>query len=261
MRIPIDLLPPIKSLPGSFRMKDCFVCCWCVFTDCSVEQRAEITSAARIGLCRYKVKSALQKVYPEHIWRWDDYDNGGVPRDLRIGQAALIFYVVSPETKDYDQCNHYAILMNQGGEYFLYDAQNMVVEPFDCLTKEYTILNAYSGESLFEGKLPPRRIKYYLLSSYPNPEAEQHQIYYSTIHYLRKARKLFKEEFVENDIEELREIGNFINKLNDMKLVGRDQTDARHALNDIYTRHYKSLLGWRPDELVTLKKRLFLKNK
>lgn len=255
MRIPIDLLPPIKSLPGSFRKKDCFVCTWCIFTDCSVEQRAEMTAASSTGVNTKKILNALTKVYPEHIWRWDNYTNGGLPRDLRPGQAAFIVCTVSPKV------SHVSILMNQGEEYFLYDAQNMVIVPFDCLTKQYQLLNAYNGESLFEGKFPPRRIKYHLLSSYPNPEAEQHQIYYSTIHYLRKARKLFKEEFVENDIEELREIGNFINKLNDMKLVGRDQTGARYALNDIYTRHYKSLIGWRPGELVTLKKRLFLKNK
>jgi hypothetical protein len=254
MRISIDLLPPIKSLPGSFRMNDCFVCCWCIFTDCSVEQRAEITASARDGVLNIKVISALQKVYPEHIWRWDEYNNS-VPRDLRPGQAALILYEYSPKT------GHYTILMNQDGEYLLYDPQTLIIKTFDCMTKSYYILNAYSGEGLFEGKFPPRRIKYHLLSSYPNPEAEQHQIYYSTIHYLRKARKLFKEEFVENDIEELREIGNFINKLNDMKMIGRNQTGARYALNDIYTRHYKSLLGWRPGELVTIKRRIFLKNK
>jgi hypothetical protein len=253
MRIPIDLLPPIKSLPGSFRMMDCFVCCWCVFTDCSVEQRSEITAAASEGVINIKVISALQKVYPEYIWRWDDYDNGGVPRNLHPGQAALILYENSPKE------GHYAILMNQDGEYLLYDPQALVIKPFDCLTKNYHILNAYSGD-LFEGKLPPRRIKYQLLSSRPNPQAEQHQIYYSIMHYVMKSQKLFKDDILENDIELLKEIGNFINKVNDMKLVGRDQKDARLILNHIYARHYKSLLGRSPVELVALKRRLYFKN-
>lgn len=46
MRIPIDLLPPIESQPGSFREMDCFACVWCEFTDCSVEQRAEMTASS-----------------------------------------------------------------------------------------------------------------------------------------------------------------------------------------------------------------------
>jgi len=260
MRIPIDLLPPIETLPGSFRMMDCFVCCWCVFTDCSVEQRAEMTAASSDGVINIKIINGLQKVYPEYIWRWGEYINGGLPRDLHPGQAALVLYVISPETKYYEACNHYAILMNQCGKYLLYDPQSLTINPFDCLTKHYYILNAYSGEDLFEGKFPPRRIKYQLLSSHPTPEAEQHQIYYNIIHYLRNARKLFKEGFVENDIEELREIGNFINKVNDMNLVIRIQKDARLALNHVYVRHYKSLLGWRPGELVALKRRIHLKN-
>jgi len=260
MRIPIDLLPPIQSLPGSFRKMDCFVCCWCLFTDCSVEQRAEMTAASSDGIITIKVISCLQKVYPEHIWHWGDFINGGLPKDLHPGQAALIIYVISPESKYYHACNHYAILMNQAGKYLLYDPQTLTIEPFDCLTKEYSILNAYSDGDLFEGKFPPRRIKYQLLSSRPNPQAEQHQIYYNIIHYIRRARKLFKEGYVENDIEELREIGNFINKVNDMKLVGKDQNDARLALNDIYARHYKSLLTQKSGELVALKKRPFLKH-
>ena len=257
MRIPIDVLPPIESLLGSFRRMDCFVCCWCVFTDCSVEHRAEMTAASSDGISNIKVISCLQKVYPEHIWRWDDYDNGGLPRDLHPGQAALILYEISPESKDYYACNHYAILMNQDGKYLLYDPQSLIIKPFDCLTKSYHILNAYNGGELFEGKLPPRRIKYQLLSSCPNPQAEQHQIYYNIIHYLRKTRKLFKEGFVENDIAELRGIGNFINKVNVMKLVVKDHKDARLALNDIYARHCKSLNG---QELVVIKKRIYLKN-
>ena len=256
MRIPIDLLPPIKSLPGSFRSSDCFVCSWCVFTDCSVEQRAEMTAVARNGICNDRIYSALKKVYPEYIWRWEHYDNGGFHRDVDPGHAALIFYTTSPESKDYYECKHCAILMNQGGEYLLYDPQSLIIEPFDCLTK-YDILNAYSGGVLFEGKFPARRIKYQLLSSRPNPQAEHHQIYYSIIHYLRKARKLFKDDFVENDIEELRGIGNFINKVNDMKLVLKDHKEARIALNDIYARHCKSLNG---RELVIIKKRIYLKN-
>lgn len=259
MRIPIDLLPPIKSLPGSFRTRDCFVCAWCVFSDYSVEQRAEMTATSRDGTCTDRVIIALQNAYPEHIWRWDDYIKGGIPNDVRPGQAALIIYEISPETKEYKECNHFAILMNQGGEYVLYDPQSLTIELFDCLTF-YKILNAYHSGDLFEGKLPPRRIKFKLLSSRHNPEAEQHQIYYSTIHYLRNARKLFKEGFVENDIEELREIGHFINKVNDMNLDVREQQSARYALNDVYARHYKSLIGWRPGELVALKKRPFLKN-
>ena len=252
MRISIDLLPPINSLPGRFRKNDCFVCCWCVFTDCSVEQRAEITAAARNGLYMHKVQSALQKVYSEHIWSWHDHDNGGAPRDLPPGKAALIFYENSPKI------GHYVILMNQGGKYLLYDPQSMTIEPFDCLKVPYSILNAYSGESLFEGKLSPRQIKYQLLSYRLNPRAEQYKIYYSIMHYLKKARKLFKQEFVENDIKELREIGNFINKVNDVKLILKKQKNARLALNDIYTRHYnKSLLGWRPGKLITIKRRLF----
>lgn len=259
MRIPIDLLPPIKSLPGSFRPNDCFVCSWCIFTDCSVEQRAEMTAVARDGIFINRIIIALQNAYPEHIWSWDKYIKGGIPNDLRPGQAALISYQVYLDPKDDKEPGHSAILMNRGGEYVLYDPQTLTITPFDCLRK-YKILNAYSGGDLIEGKLPPRRIKFKLLSSRPNPEAEQHQIYYSTIHYLKKARKLFKEGFVENDIEELREIGNFINKVNDMNLIVREQQGARYALNDVYARHYKSLLGWRPSELVALKKRPFLKN-
>ena len=250
MRISIDLLPPIESLPGSFRKNDCFVCCWCVFTDCSVEQRAEITAVARNGVCMYKVQGALQKVYSEHIWSWDDHDNGGAPRDLHPGKAALILYENSPKN------GHYSILMNQGGKYLLYDPQSLTIEPFDCLKEPYYILNAYSGD-LFEGKLPPRQIKYQLLSYRPNPRTEQYKIYYSIMHYLRKAQKLFKQEFVENNIKELREIGNFINKVNDIKLIVKKQKNARLALNDIYTRHYKSLLGCRPGKLITIKRRLF----
>ena len=251
MRIPIDVLPPIKTLLGSFRRMDCFVCCWCVFTDCSVEQRAEITAAASDGVLAFKLSNALQKVYPEYIWRWDEYKNGGTPRNVDPGQAALILYSTSPDT------GHYTILMNQGGEYLLYDPQSLSNKPFDCLTESYSILNAYSGEDLFEGKLPPRRIKYQLLSSSPNPQAEQHQIYYSIMHYVMKAQTLFKDDILENDIEVLNEIGNFINKVNDMKLVGRDQKDARLVLNHIYARHYKSLLG---QELVAIKRRLYFKN-
>jgi hypothetical protein len=59
MRIPIDVLPPIESLLGSFRRMDCFVCCWCVFTDCSVEQRAEMTAASSDGINNIKVISCL----------------------------------------------------------------------------------------------------------------------------------------------------------------------------------------------------------
>lgn len=72
-----------------------------------------------------------------------------------------------------------------------------------------------------------------------------------------KAQTLFKDDILENDIEVLNEIGNFINKVNDMKLVGRDQKDARLVLNHIYARHYKSLLG---QELVAIKRRLYFKN-
>jgi hypothetical protein len=252
MRIPIDLLPPIKSLPGRFRKMDCFVCCWCVFTDCSVEQRAEITAAASDGVLAFKLSNALQKVYPEYIWRWDEYKNGGTPRNVDPGQAALILYSTSPED------GHYAIVMNQGGEYLLYNPQSLTIEPFHCITQHYYILNAYNG--LFEGKLPPRRINYQILSSNPNPQAEQHQIYYSIMHYVMKAQTLFKDDILENDIEVLNEIGNFINKVNDMKLVVRDQKDARLVLNHIYARHYKSLLIRKPGELVAINKRLYFKN-
>jgi len=227
-----------------------------VFSDYSVEQRAEMTATARDGILIYRIIIALQNAYPEHIWRWDKYIKGGIPNDLRPGQAALISYQVYLYSKNYKEPEHSAILMNQGGEYFLYDPQTLTIKPFDCL-REYRILNAYSDGGLFEGKLPPRRIKFKLLSSRPNPQAEQHQIYYSIIHYLRNARKLFKEGLVENNIEELREIGNFINKVNDMKLDVKEQQGARLALNDIYARHYKSLVG---RELVALKKRPFLKN-
>ena len=249
MRIPIDLLPPINSLPGSFRRMDCFVCCWCVFTDCSVEQRAEITAAASDGVLAFKLSSALQKVHPEYIWRWDEYKNGGTPINVEPGQAAIILYSTSPED------GHYAIVMNQGGEYLLYDPQSLTIEPFHCITQHYYILNAYS--CLFEGKLPPRKINYQILSSNPNPQAEQHQIYYSIMHYVMKAQALFKEELLENHIELLKEIGHFINKVNDMKLVGRVQKDARLVLNHIYARHYKSLLG---RELVAINRRLYFKN-
>ena len=77
------------------------------------------------------------------------------------------------------------------------------------------------------------------------------------MHYVMKAQTLFKDDILENDIEVLNEIGNFINKVNDMKLVGRDQKDARLVLNHIYARHYKSLLG---QELVAIKRRLYFKN-
>jgi len=45
-----------------------------------------------------------------------------------------------------------------------------------------------------------------------------------------------------------------------VKLILKKQKNARLALNDIYTRHYnKSLLGWRPGKLITIKRRLFWK--
>jgi hypothetical protein len=256
MRIPNDLLPPIESLPGSFRSMDCFTCVWCVFTDCSVEQRAEMTAATKDGLYYEDIARVLQKLYPEHMWSWKDYHHGGIPYDLYPGQSAIIIYKVTSGS-------HYAILMNRGGEYFLYDPQLLRIEPFDCLREDYGILNAYIPRGhgdLFEGKLSPRRIKFQSLAR-PSAQAEQNKIYYQMLYYLRRANHLFTDaDLIEDDIEELREIGNFINELNEMKMIGRDQKVARRALNDVYGYHYKALLAWRPEELVSLDRRVKLKS-
>lgn len=257
MRIPIDLLPPIESLPGSFRTMDCFTCVWCIFTDCSVEQRAEMIAATKNGVNDHKIVRLLNKLYPEHMWSWGDYHGGGIPSDLYPGQAALIIYEVR------NHIFHYAILMNRGGVYERYDPQSLKIYPFDCLTENYSILNAYiprSGGEIFEGKLSPRRLKYQSLSNHPTVQSEQHQIYYKMLYYLKRARKLFTDQdLMEDDIAELREIGEFINKINEMRMEGRDQLVARRVLNDIYAYHYKSLLGWRPEDLVALDRKIKLK--
>ena len=72
---------------------------------------------------------------------------------------------------------------------------------------------------------------------------------------------MFKEEEeIEDDIVELRDIGEYINGLNRMKLVGRDQLKKRRELNVEYMRHYKWMVGFRPDEVIELEHPLKLKS-
>ena len=90
MRVSLWDLPPIHTLTGSLRTMDCFACVWCIFTDCTVEQRSLMTAAFKTGVGDQKIIRVLNNYYPEFHWSWDvmSYER---PYSIQIGSAAIIF--------------------------------------------------------------------------------------------------------------------------------------------------------------------------
>jgi len=257
MRISLWDLPPIHTLTGSLRTMDCFACVWCIFTDCTVEQRSLMTAAFKTGVGDKKIIRVLNKYYPEFGWAWVpmSYER---PYQIAIGSAAIIFLRHSGDKY------HYTILTHQSDDTFVnYDPQSKTEETFDFANTEYQILNAYiprgRGELHF-GKLPEVTIPYQYLSKRPTEQGKQNKIYYEILYYLDKVRKMFMvQDNIEDELVELRDIGEYINGLNRTKLVGRDQLYARRMLNVEYMRHYNSLIGFRADELIEIEHPLKLK--